>query len=489
MSALEQVKVPDIGGFADVDVIEVLVAEGDEIAAEQSLITLESDKATMEVPSPMAGVVRRLHVKLGDTVSEGSVIAEIETAGAAVAAAPAPTPPATPPATAAPPPAPVTPPPAESAAADIVHPPPAAAPQAEAVSPPPPAAQPSVTPPSQTPPPESSTALPHASPGVRKLAREWGIDLDQVTASGSSGRITEDDLNRYRAAQAAPPPAASAVEIPAAVEVPAASAPPPTVEPPAPVAQQAAAAQPVAPTAAPAVDFTRYGDTEVRPLGRIRKIAGANLHRNWTTIPHVTQHDEADITELEIFRKENDLKAREQGTRLTLVTFLIKAAVAALKNDPEFNSSLAPDGENLVLKRYFHIGIAVDTPNGLVVPVIRDCDQKGLIDLAMELMTVSGRAREGKLTPADMQGGCFSISSLGGIGGTAFTPIVNAPEVAILGVSRAQMKPVWIDEQFEPRLMLPLSLSYDHRVIDGAAAARFTRFIASRLEDFRRVLL
>ncbi|GAB4199831.1 MAG: dihydrolipoyllysine-residue acetyltransferase [Wenzhouxiangellaceae bacterium] len=439
-----QIKVPDIGDFAGVDVIEILVKEGDEVAAEDSLLTLESDKATMEVPSPRAGIIRKIHISVGDSVSEGDVVADLEVAESGGDASDA-----------------------DDDAADDD-----AAQSADDQS-----SSEQSTEPSQddgeqaddsandtagqdSAPPaaalERSDKLPHASPSVRKLARELEIDLDQIKGSGRKGRITHDDLHQ-RIKQGMQQGGGSGAGMNVA--------------------------------AMPKVDFSKFGETEEQPLSRIQKLSGANLHRNWVTIPHVTQHDEADITSLEAFRKAHDAQAKEQGTRLTLLVFLIKACVAALKEFPTFNASLSSDGGSLVLKKYFHIGIAVDTPNGLVVPVIRDCDQKSLMELAHELTELSGKARDGKLSPGEMQGGCFSISSLGGIGGTAFTPIINAPEVAILGVSRSAMKPVWNGNGFDPQLMLPLSLSYDHRVIDGAAAARFTRFLASRLEDFRRVLL
>ena len=453
MSDTIEVKVPDIGDFEKVPVIEVLVSEGDTVEPEDSLITLESDKATMEVPSTHGGTVKEVKVAVDDEVSQGDVVVVLETEGAAVEEAPSE------------PEAEPKPEPEQKEEPE----------QAEKQKQPPQPApdkagtqeqtgshwdrQPTTPPVEFEPEDVMPGNVPHASPGVRKLARELGVELEQVTGTGRKGRITDEDLKQHvkqRLGEGGAPAQAGAGF----------SLPP-----------------------APEIDFSKYGEVEEKPLSRINKKAGAHLHRNWVTIPHVTQHDEADITDLEAFRKEHDAMAKEQGTRLTLIVFLIRACVAALQQFPRFNSSLSSDGENLVYKKYFHVGIAVDTPDGLLVPVIRDCEQKGLMQLATELTEISARAREGKLGPEEMRGACFSISSLGGIGGTAFTPIVNAPEVAILGVSRASRKPVWDGEQFQPRLMLPLSLSYDHRVIDGADAARFTRFLATRLEDFRRVML
>lgn len=432
-----EAKVPDIGNYKDVPVIELLVKPGDTVKAEQGLVTLESDKATMEVPSPSAGVVKELKVKLGDKLTEGMVVALIESAAAAsapaaAASAPAPSPVAAPAPAASPAPAPAAPP--------------APAPVAVPAAPAPAASG------------DASGSLPHASPAVRLYARELGVDLRKLgNGSGRKGRLTKEDVQRFvKSALAAPAPAAAGGGGPGLGLLP-----------------------------WPQVDFSKFGPVEAQPLSRIKKISGANLWRNWVMIPHVTQFDEADITEMEAFRKK--LGEENKDLKITPLVFLIKAVVAALKRFPSFNASL--DGDNLVLKRYFHIGIAVDTPDGLVVPVIRDCDKKGLVDLAKELGAISLKARDKKLGPADMQGGCFSISSLGGIGGTAFTPIINAPEVAILGVSRSQTKPVWNGSEFTPRLMLPLSLSYDHRVIDGAEAARFSSFLAQQLGDIRRLLL
>jgi pyruvate dehydrogenase E2 component (dihydrolipoamide acetyltransferase) len=436
VGAMHEVLVPDIGDFKDVPIIEVLVKPGDTVKAEDSLITLESDKATMEVPAPAAGVVRDLKVKVGDKVSEGHAILSLEvTDGAAApppaAAAAAPAPPAAPPPT-APAPAPAAAAPAGRAAA---------APVAAAVD-------------------EAGFARAHASPAVRRFARELGVDLSKVKGTGPKARVLKDDVQAFvKQALAAPAAGGGGGGLGFAL--------PPM----------------------PSIDFTKFGPVEPKPLSRIKKISGANLHRNWVSIPHVTQNDEVDITEMEAFRKQIGDEAQKQGVRLTPLAFMIKACVAALKQFPAFNASLSPDGESLILKRYYHIGVAVDTPNGLVVPVIRDADQKGVIALARELGEVSARMRDGKISPADMQGGTFSISSLGGIGGTHFTPIINAPEVAILGVSRSSMKPVWKDGAFVPRLILPISLSYDHRVIDGAEGARFITHLGSVMSDIRRLIL
>jgi pyruvate dehydrogenase E2 component (dihydrolipoamide acetyltransferase) len=440
LGAIKDVVVPDIGDFKDVPVIEVLVKPGDSVKADDSLVTLESDKATMEVPAPFSGVVKDMKVKVGDKVSEGVLILTLEAQDGA------PQPSAKP----------VTASTASVPAAPASSPPPA-----------PPLAQPAQPAPASTPAgagvalavvDEVGFAHTHASPGVRRFARELGVDLTKVKGSGPKGRILKDDVQGYVKSVLARP-------------------------------ASAAAGGGLSVLPLPAVDFTKFGPTEVKPLSRIKKISGANLHRNWVTIPHVTQNDEADITELETFRKQTSDEVQKQGIRVTLLAFLVKAAVAALKRYPQFNASLSSDGESLVLKQYFNIGVAVDTPNGLVVPVIRDPDKKGVIQLAKELGEVSAKARDGKLSPTDMQGGCFSISSLGGIGGLNFTPIINAPEVAILGVSRSVMKPVWKDGQFVPRLMLPLSLSYDHRVVDGAEGARFITYLNGVLSDIRRLVL
>jgi pyruvate dehydrogenase E2 component (dihydrolipoamide acetyltransferase) len=462
MSSLTEIKVPDIGDFKEVDVIEILVKPGDSVAKETSLITVESDKATMEIPSPAAGVVKELKVKLGDKVSEGKTILLLDAsegeAPAPQAAKAAPSSPVLQQAAGASPPeaaqiSPSSTPAREPAAA--------AAPVAEPMHRPAPVPLAPVA--------EAPAFKPHASPSVRKFARELGADLSKVRGTGPKGRITQEDVQAFVKG----------------------------------VMTQAPSPAPAAPTGGvpfnlpewPQVDFAKYGPVELKPLTRIKKLSGANLHRNWISIPHVTQFDEADITELEAFRKESGAASEKQGFKLTMLAFLLKACVTALRQYPEFNASLERGGENLVLKKYFHIGVAVETPDGLTVPVIRDADRKGVYELARELAEMSKLARDKKLKPGDMQGGTFSISSLGGIGGTAFTPIINAPEVAILGVSRSAMRPVWIGGkgeaagQFVPRLMLPLSLSYDHRVIDGAAAARFTSYLASVLSDIRRSLL
>ena len=443
-----EAKVPDIGNYKDIPVIELLVKPGDKVKLDQGLVSLESDKATMEVPAPMAGTIVEIKVKVGDLLSEGSLVALIETDAAAApapvaVAAPAPVA-AAPAAAPAPAPAPApTPTPTPAAT-------PAAAPAATAAT----AAVSASA--SELPP----AARPHASPAVRLYARELGVDLTRVSGgSGRKGRITREDVQAFVKTALAAPPAAAA--------------------------KPAGGGLNLLPW--PQVDFAKFGPVEAQPLSRIKKISGANLARNWAMIPHVTQFDEADITEMEAFRKR--LGEENKDLKLTPLVFMIKAVVAALKRFPSFNASLDAAGENLVLKRYFHIGIAVDTPDGLVVPVIRDCDQKGLLDLARDLGAFSAKARDRKLGPADMSGGCFSISSLGGIGGSAFTPIINAPEVAILGVSKSTTKPIWNGSEFVPRLMLPLSLSYDHRVIDGAEAARFTSYLAQQLSDVRRLLL
>jgi len=448
MGQIREALVPDIGDYSDVPVIELLVQPGERVEQDQGLITLESDKATMEVPSPMAGTLVEFKVKLGDSVSEGQVVALIDVDEGAEAAPTAPAAqPAETPAEPAPMPAPA--PVAASAPAPVAMPAPAA-----------PAGE------TRTPPVSFDAAavdpgqVPYASPAVRLFARELGVDLSLVAGSGRQSRILREDVQNFvkSAMQGGAGPA---------------------------VAASAGGGLNLLPW--PKVDFAKFGEIESEPLSRIKKISGANLARNWAMIPHVTQHDLVDITDMEAFRKQ--LGKENPDRRLTPLVFQIKAAVAALRAFPDFNASLSTDGESLIRKKYFHIGIAVDTPNGLVVPVIRDCDRKGLLELADELGAISKKAREGKLGPADMSGGCFSISSLGGIGGTAFTPIINAPEVAILGVSKSSMQPQWNGSAFEPRLMLPLSLSYDHRVIDGAAAARFTRFLAEQLSDLRRLLL
>lgn len=443
MSVIE-VKVPDIGDFRNIPVIEVLVKPGDSVSKEAPLVTLESDKATMEVPSPAAGVVREVRVKVGDKVSEGSLVLTLE-------------PPLTSPPLAKggmeggvaekPAPAPATRP-APQSAAPPPHPPSLSRAEREASSAPADAMTGM----------EAGFASAHASPSVRRFARELGVDLARVKGAGPKERVLKEDVQNY---------VKSALSQPRAAEGGLGLSLPPL----------------------PQVDYAKFGAVTTQPLSRIKKLSGANLHRNWVTIPHITQHDEADITELEKFRKIQVEEAKKQGIRFTILCFLFKAVVVALRQQPEFNASLAADGENLVLKQYFHIGVAVDTPNGLVVPVIRDVDKKGLMELAKELGEVSARMRAGKIAPADLQGGCFSISSLGGLGGSHFTPIINAPEVAILGVGKSVTRPMWNGKEFVPRLMLPLSVSYDHRVIDGAQGARFIAFLSSVLTDIRRLVL
>ena len=437
MGSLRDVLVPDIGDFKNIPVIEVLVKPGDTVKAEDSLITLESDKATMEVPAPFAGVVKEMKIKPGDKVSEGVPILSLEVSDGAPA-------PAAPQKPAAPAPAPA---PAAQTAAPAAKPTPAPAPA--------PSPQP------LGPIDETGFSKAHASPSVRRFARELGVDLARVKGSGPKERILKEDIAAFVKNALAQPAGISGGGAGLALGLP----------------------------AWPQVDFAKFGPVETQPMSRIKKISGPALHRNWVHIPHVTQNDEADITDLEAFRKSMAEEAQKQGVKLTPLALIMKAVVAALKVHPEFNSSIGPTGDALILKRYYHIGVAVDTPGGLVVPVIRDVDQKGVLQLAKELGEVSARARDGKLGPADMQGGTFSISSLGGIGGTHFTPIINAPEVAILGVSKSTTKPVWKDGQFAPRLMLPLSLSYDHRAVDGAQGARFITHLNSVLSDIRRVLL
>lgn len=437
-SAVIEVTVPDIGDASDVDVIEVLVAEGETVEEETGLITLETDKATMDVPAPQAGVVKSVSVKVGDKVSQGSLVLMLETTSAAPvaeAAAPAPAAPAP------------TPAPAAAAA-------PAPAPKAPPVPHHPSAGE------------KSPSGKIYASPSVRRLAREFGVDLTQVKGSGRKNRILKEDVQSYVKYELSRP----------------------KMTPGSSVASGSGGLQVLPP---PKVDFAKFGEVEEVPLTRIQKISGPNLHRNWVTIPHVTQFEEADITEVEAFRKQQNAIAEKKklGVKITPLVFMMKAVADALKAYPVFNSSLSESGESLIQKKYYHIGIAVDTPGGLVVPVVRDVDKKGVFELSEELMTISKKARDGKLKAADMQGSCFTISSLGGIGGTAFTPIVNAPDVAILGVSKSEMKPKWNGSEFVPRLMLPLSLSYDHRVIDGAVAARFAVHMSSVLTDIRQLLL
>ena len=441
MANLIEVTVPDIGDYKNIPVIEVLVKAGDTVKAEDALMTLESDKATMDVPSPTGGVVKEIVIKPGDKVSKGTLVLKLEALVSAPKAA-SPSPSSSPSPTAAPAAVPVVA--AEKAATPSMQ-------RAPAVA----LSQPTD---------DTGHRTAHAGPSVRQFARELGVDLSRVNGSGLKTRILREDVQAYvkaELARARGDGGAQGASGGLGFNLP-------------PMAQ---------------IDFSKFGAIETKPLSRIRKLSGGFLHRNWVSIPHITQHDEADITEMEAFRKSQAEEAKKKGIKFTMLGFLLKASVVALKQFPEFNSSLSADGESLTLKHYFHIGIAVDTPNGLVVPVLRDIDKKGLLEIAQELGAVSDRMRVGKIAPADVQGGCFSISSLGGLGGTFFTPIINAPEVAILGVGKAVMKPVWDGKAFQPRLMLPLSLSYDHRVIDGAQGARFMSFLSQTLTDIRRLVL
>lgn len=431
----KEILVPDIGDFENVEVIEILVAKGDTVEAEDSLISVESDKASMEIPAPEAGVVAEVMVALGDKVSEGSLILMLEPVAeqkGEAAATKEPVEQASEPAPAA-------------APAPAPEPKPVAAPAAAAPRPSPTAVI-----------DEVSFSKAYASPSVRKFARELGVNLGQVTGSGRKGRIAKDDVKAF-------------------------------VKRAMTEGMGGGGGMAVAPM--PEIDFSQWGDIETKPLTKINKLTGQFLHRNWVTIPHVTQFDEADITELEAFRKTMAAEYKDKDVKITMLSFLIKAVVSGLKEFPRFNASLDASGENLILKNYFNVGVAVDTPDGLVVPVVKQADCKSLVDIAQELGEISQKARDKKLKPSDMQGGCMTISSLGGIGGTKFTPIVNAPEVAILGVSRHKMQPIWNGNEFEPRLMLPLALSYDHRVIDGADGARFATFLSSVLSDARRLLM
>jgi pyruvate dehydrogenase E2 component (dihydrolipoamide acetyltransferase) len=441
MAELIELKVPDIGDFEAVEIIEVLVAVGDSIDENQEVITVESDKAMMEIPASQAGIIKEMKVAVGDKVSEGTVIAMLEVAEGAGASS------------------------AEEAKPEENTEKPAAVPAENAQ--PKPETKVEASPVVNTPPAEAIPYAPdnksgirraHASPSVRRFARDLGVVLTSVTGSGPKGRITKEDVQNY-VKQVMTAPAAAPAQTGSGI---------PSV---------------------PVVNFEQFGDVETQELSRIKRISGKHLHACWLNIPHVTQFDEADITELDAFRKENKEMAAKKGVNLTPLVFIMKAVVACLKQFPEFNASLSEDKESLILKNYYNLGVAVDTPNGLMVPVIKDVDKKGFLELAGELGDISARAREGSLTAKDLQGGTFSISSLGGIGGQFFTPIVNAPEVAILGVSRHQMKPVWNGKEFVPRLMLPLSVSYDHRVIDGAAGARFTVMLSQMLSDIRKVLL
>ena len=435
--SLIEIKVPDIGDFKEVEVIEILVKVGDTVKAEQSLITVESDKASMEIPSSHAGVVKELKIKLGDKVAEGSLVLMLEASANASANASV----------------------SASAAAAAAASVPAST--SVAVTAPEVKAAPSVPTSSDTPVQHGKS---HASPSIRKFSRELGVDLAQVQGSGPKGRVVLEDVQGFvkgvmRGAVSASPAASG----------------------------NGGLGMSLLPW--PSLDFSKFGSTELQALSRIKKISGPNLHRNWVMIPHVTQFEEADVTELEEFRKQSNDALAKSGVKLTMLAFVIKASVAALKKFPAFNASLDAAGENLILKHYYHIGFAADTPNGLVVPVIKNADQKGIAEIAKEMAELSAQAREGKLKPADMQGASFTISSLGGIGGTAFTPIINAPEVAILGLSKSSIKPQWDGKQFVPKLMMPLSLSYDHRVIDGAMGARFAVYLAEVLADMRRTLL
>jgi pyruvate dehydrogenase E2 component (dihydrolipoamide acetyltransferase) len=427
---------PDIGDFHDVDVVEVLVSVGQRVEKEQSLIVLESDKATMEIPSPVAGVIEALRVGVGDRVNEGDPIAVIRAEARPAEAKPA-----------------------ASEAEAAAKPPPGPAPSRTREAPPAPLAEAAPLPDEDEAPPAPGPLRAHAGPSVRRLARELGVDLALVPGTARKGRITKEDVQKFVKAS---------------------------------LSRGTAAGVPLAGVAVAApldIDFSKWGATELEPLNRVRRLSSANLHRSWVSVPHVTQFDEADITELDAFRAAQKEEAARRKVKLTFLPFVVKAVTAALREFPHFNASLDRTGESLIVKKYFHIGVAVDTENGLLVPVIRDADQKGLFELAAELEDLSTRARSRRLRPADLQGGSFSISSLGGIGGTFFTPIVNHPEVAILGVSRMAWKPVWKDGAFVPRLLLPLSLSYDHRVIDGADAVRFTRRLAELLGDLRLLLL
>jgi pyruvate dehydrogenase E2 component (dihydrolipoamide acetyltransferase) len=433
----ETITLPDIGDFDEIEIIEVLISAGDKVEAEDSIITLESDKATMEIPTPFAGVIHSVAVKVGDRISQGSEIAVIEVDSAS-----------------------------SSSSADTEADVKSSAVEDTAEIDDKVAEQetPTASPVNPPPVPVTNEAshpgnMAHASPSIRRFARELGVDISKVNGSGEKGRVLKEDVQQYVKStlqSGVPATAGSGLNVPAA----------------------------------PVIDFSKFGEVESQPLSRIKKISGAHLHRSWVTVPHVTQFDEADITDLEAFRKSLAKEAEKKGVRLTPLVFIMKAVVSALQEFPEFNASLDASGENLIFKKYFHIGVAVDTPNGLMVPVIRDVDKKGIYELSAELAQVADRTRDGKISPADMQGGCFSISSLGGIGGTQFTPIVNAPEVAILGVARSKMQPVYqSDGTFKPGLILPLALSYDHRVIDGAQGARFTNYLSRLMTDIRRVLL
>jgi len=439
MSEMVEVKVPDIGDFDDVEIIEVLVAVGDVVAEEDSLITVETDKATMEIPSSHSGTVKEIKVKLGDTISKGGLVVVLDSSGeAAEVKEEAPTP-------------------VSEVAAEPVA-------AAEAPKPAPKSAQASLAPLDKPSPTANidpvSFKNAHASPALRKFARELGVDLTEVSGTGRNARILKEDVQAF---------------VKQIMETGGRS--------------NSAGGSALGVDPMPEIDFSKFGEVETKPLSKINKLTGKFLHRNWVTIPHVTQFDEADITSLEAFRKQLNKEHEKEGIKFTMLSFIMKAVAVGMKKYPRFNSSLDPSGENLIMKNYFNIGVAVDTPDGLVVPVVRDVDTKSLIDISKELREISIKARDKKLKPSDMQGGSMSISSLGGIGGTKFTPIVNAPEVAILGVSKAEMKPVWNGSEFEPKLMCPLSLSYDHRVIDGADGARFVVYVSHMLADARRLLI
>jgi pyruvate dehydrogenase E2 component (dihydrolipoamide acetyltransferase) len=448
-----EIKVPDIGDFKNVEVIEVLVKPGDVIKKDQSLITVESDKASMEIPSSHAGTVKEMKVQLGDKVSEGSAILLLETGKADAATAEAAVPPA-PSATSSSTSAPAKP--AGPIVAIPIPPPddePAPSDKAEANAPQP-----------ASPPPTTGKGVAHASPSVRKFARELGVDLTQVVGTGPKGRILHQDVQAYVKTTLSGMTAVGAAR-----------------------SHAGGAGLDLLPW--PSLDFSKFGPTELQPLSRIKKMSGPNLHRNWVMIPHVTQYEQTDVTELEAFRVHQNAAMKKEGVRLTMLAFVIKAVVTVLKHYPQFNASLDEAGENLILKNYWNIGFAADTVHGLVVPVIKGADKKGVIQIAQEMGELSAQARDGKLSPADMQGATFTITSLGGIGGTYFTPLINAPEVAILGLSKISTQPVWNGSEFQPRLMLPLSLGYDHRVIDGAEGTRFTTYLAEVLSDMRHVIL
>lgn len=443
MSQLIELKVPDIGDFKDVEVIEILVKAGETIKPEQSIVTVESDKASMEIPSSAAGIVKEMKVKLGDKISEGSLLLLLETSGnPQVSISPAP------------PPSPVPPTPIVTPPGIIDHPSSSTQTSTSTTS-----TGAAIINMGNN---GSSIGKPHASPSIRKFAREFGVDLSKITGTGTKQRITHDDVRHY---------------------IKAALAQPITHHTP----MQSGGGAELGLLPWPQIDFAKLGPIETQPLSRIKKISGANLHRNWVMIPHVTNHDECDITDLETFRVQLNKENEKTGVKLTMLAFMIKAATIALQKFPIFNSSL--EGDNLILKKYYHIGFAADTPNGLVVPIVKDADKKGIIEIAQETAELAKKARDGKLSPTEMSGGTFTISSLGGIGGTYFTPIINAPEVAIMGVCKSSLRPSWNGKEFMPRLILPLSLSWDHRVIDGATAARFNVYFGNLLNDFRRAML